>query len=133
MTLIWIDSFLIQLLFTLLLLYHNSPTLGKQELTEDAIRRMLAEAGISKPEWKNIAKKIGFQLQGPNSSGAFFKQWCEFADRCVPSWENLASALDKAKIKEVQVKKIREKAGMMMLQLCYTCQNPCVLKFYLCL
>lgn len=96
------------------MLYHNLPTLGKQELTDDAICSMLAEAGISKPEWKNIAKKLGFQLQGPISSSAFFKQWCEFADSCVPSWENLASALDKAKINKVQVKKIREKAGMMI-------------------
>ena len=77
---------------------------------------MLAEAGISKPEWKKIAKKLGFQLQGQSSSTAFFNEWCEFAESCVPSWENLASTLEKANINKVQVRKIREKSGMMMLQ-----------------
>ena len=75
---------------------------------------MLVEAGISKPDWKNIAKKLGFTLQGRSSSSTFFEEWCAFAHKCVPSWENLASALKKMRIYKAEFKKISEMAGMVM-------------------
>ena len=81
-------------------------------MTEEAIRSMLLKAEIQKPDWVHIAEKLGFQLHSQTTSAAFFEGWCTFAQNVAPSWENLARALEKMKIKKAKVGKIREKTGM---------------------
>lgn len=78
---------------------------------------MLHEVEIQNPNWVNIAQTLGFQLQSQTTSIAFFDGWYKFAQNVAPSWENLASALEKMKVKKAKVEKIREKTGMEHLKI----------------
>ena len=90
--------------------YYDSHILGKT-LTEEAICSILHEAKISEPDWIQIAKGLHFQLCGVASSSTFFTQWHTFALYSVPSWKNLASALEKMGVKKTFAGKIRDKTG----------------------
>ena len=85
--------------------------LDTQTLTEEAIWSIFLEAEIQKPDWVYIAKKLGFQLHSQTTSTAFFEGWYTFAQNVSPSWENLARALEKMKVNNTKVGKIREKTG----------------------
>ena len=48
------------------------------------------------PDWDKIGKALNFNLQLSITAEVFFESWFAFAHDCLPSWNQLARALERA-------------------------------------
>ena len=98
-------------------MYYDSLILGSETLSGKAIQRILHETKITEPDWVQIAKELHFQLRGSASSSTFFEEWQTIACYSVPSWKNLASALENIGVKRASAVKIRDNTGIAKVML----------------
>ena len=74
------------------------------------MRKLLTDTGIHLPDWENIGKQLGLQLEGQLSPADFFDEW-RTNDREV-SWIKLAKALQKIPDYQHAARSVHEKRGM---------------------